>query len=97
MAHESDVGTGFLIGFGFKGKYGSHLGHVADDILRPTLVPGPYGGRDIVHHRNAQGLCHMGDFHIKTGIIDADQDVRFFIDHGLSQHVPKVEKERNVL
>ena len=97
MAHESHMGPCLFIGFRLKRKYGSHLCHVADDIFRPSFIPGPDGGRYVVHHRNAQCFGHMGDFHIEPRIIDAYEDVRFFINHGLAKHIPKMEEKRDVL
>lgn len=97
MSDESDIRAGFLVCFGFERENGCDSCHIADDFLRPSLVPSPDCRSNIVNDRDPQLLGHMGEAHIESRIIDADKRVRPLIDHGLLQCVAQAEKEGNVL
>ena len=97
MTDEGHMRSRLPVCVRFKRKYGRHLLDIADDILRPSLVPRPDGGRDIVDDRDAQLFRHMGELHIESGVIYTDKHIRLFPQHGFLQEAAQLEEERQVL
>ena len=97
MTDEGHMRSRLPVCVRFKRKYGRHLLDITDDILRPSLVPRPDGGRDIVDDRDAQLFRHMGELHIESGVIYTDQHIRLSPQHGFLQEAAQLEEERQVL
>ena len=88
MPHKSHPGSSFSISLRFKGKYRCHMLHITNNILCPSLVPGPNCRCNIVHYWNAQLFCHVGNLHIEPRIIHTHNYIRFFFHHSMSKECP---------